>query len=279
MNETKFNLSDKIILGFAISLIITNFLLLFFSPRIMNSLSIFLFQLLTMLFGVYIAFRITTISVMNKTIALQKNTAKTAIRHIRGYQWNIVALIELIKKKISHSNDNKLKNILTEIDHHLVNLNMGISLSENDFKDILGEEFKEEHMLITKLDNDIELLNKKVNEVKKLSKKKEKLDKERIKALNEEIRELRKDISINIDDFPIIKPVQLPGRFHSNLGIELQSMATPLANISATLSAKLKPITTFSLKSEEQNYLSQKENQSKHIEKTVETKKRKPKKE
>lgn len=203
MNESKFTLIDKIILGLTITSIVANLLLLIFIPKIMNSLSTFLFQLLTMILGIYIAFRITTISVMNKTIELQKNTAKTAIRHIRGYQWNVETLVEIIKKKISDSSNNKIKESLIEINHHLASLSMGIGLSENDFKDILGEEFKEEHLLITKLNNNIDLLNKKVKEVKNLSKKKEQADRERIDGLNEEIQDLRNKISSNITSLPI----------------------------------------------------------------------------
>lgn len=147
---------------------------------------------------------------MSKTIELQKNTAKTAIRHIRGYHRSVENLIEIIKKKMSDSKDDKLMDTLTEINHHLDNLSMGIRLSENDFKDILGEEFKDENLLLTKLNNDIALLNKKITEVKKLGKKREQVDKERIDNLNEEIKNLRNNISSDINSLPITSSFFVP---------------------------------------------------------------------
>jgi len=276
MNDSKFTLIDWIILGIATASIVANLLLLIFTPGIMNVLSTFLFQLLTLILGVYIAFRITTISIMNKTIELQKNTAKTAIRHIRGYQWSVEALIEIVKKKISGPTDNKLKDTLTEINHHLANLSMGIGLSENDFKDILGEEFQEERILITKLNNDIDLLNKKVNEVKKLNKKKEQTDKERINALEKEIQELRNGISSDIYRLPISGAVHLPEReYYSPFGIKVQDIVTPFSHIGPALSEKLKPLTHVSFKLGELTDLLQEENQNKNTEKTIKTKKRK----
>lgn len=279
MKESKFTWIDWIILGFAIGSIITSLLLLLFTPEIMNPLSTFLFQLLTLILGVYIAFRITTISVMNKTIELQKNTAKTSIRHIRGYQWNVEALIEMIKKKISDFTDNKLKDSLTEINHHLVNLSIGISLSENDFKDILGEEFKEEHLLITKLNNDLDLLNRKVNEVKKLSKKKEQTDKERISALETEILELKKEISSDINRFPIsysISPEMITP-FPSGV---TRVLGNSVAKIVTGASFKLPPIKSFSFKPERLADLMQREeeNQNKDTKKTAKTEKEETKK-
>jgi len=248
MNEVKFTWIDWIILGITISLIILNLMLLIFTPQVMNLLSTFLFQLLTLILGVYIAFRVTTINVMNRTIELQKKTAKTAIRHIRGYRSNIEALIRIIKNKMSDCNDIKLKDVLTEINNHLENLSIGISLSENDFKDILGEEFREEHLLITKIDNDIELLKRKIDEEKRLSKKKEKANEKRIEDLNEEIKKLKSQISLDIYKLPITTPTPYLREFeYMPRNIEIPS-TTSLSSLSTSFTKNLKLDDIFEIK-------------------------------
>lgn len=203
MAESKFTVYDFIILGVTVLLLIGSLLLSLFSPELMNPLTTFSFQLLTLIATVYIAFKLTKIAVMNKTIELQKNTAKTAIRHIRGYQRNLSSLIEIIKEKVEKVSSEKHKDSLTEINHHLEYFSIGIALSENDFKDILGEEFKEEHLLLVKVASDIEQANRKIVQLEDLRKEEKAGNKEKIDELNNEIEKLRGKISKDISELPI----------------------------------------------------------------------------
>jgi len=203
MAESKFTIYDFIILGVTVLLLIGSLLLSLFSPNLMNPLTTFSFQLLTLVATVYIAFKLTKIAVMNKTIELQKNTAKTAIRHIRGYQRNLDSLIKIIKEKVEKTSSEKQKDSLTEINHHLENFRIGIALSENDFKDILGDEFKEEHSLLLKVMHDLEESNSKIKQLEDLRKEDETGNKEKIQELTDEIDRMRERISENILDMPI----------------------------------------------------------------------------
>lgn len=239
----KFNLTtiDKIILVLTIMLVfVANPLLLIFAPKIMNPLSTYLFQFLSLIFSVFISYRISVANVMNKTIELQKNTAKTAVRHIRIYGQNIQNLIDNISVKISSSKNKYQSSYLMEIINHLRNIRIGINSSENDFKDILGEELKEENKIVSELFSDMQILKSKIVEVDKLRKDKEKTNKQQLDTLAEEINILRSKISDNYFQLPIGSSVNLPSK-----NLTLSPDISNIPSVSPQLAEFIKRIREF----------------------------------
>jgi len=146
---------------------------------------------------------------MDKTAEVQKSIAKTAIRQIRNTQFMTENLRGIVSSKIDIFKDDKMTDTLKEINNHLSSLSINIGSSESAFRDILGEEFKEEHLLWPKIKDSIGLLNEKVKEERNLRKKKEKEDKARQFELQKEINELRSRISSDISSLPITGSVRL----------------------------------------------------------------------
>jgi len=195
--------TDWVILGLFIFSILSNILLFIFRPELMDSVSTLLFQLLHLIFGIRFAYRVAKISQMDKITEVQKSIAKTATRQIRGVQFMVEKLMEIINSKINSFQDNKMIDTMKDINNHLSSLRINISLSESAFKDILGEEFKEEYLLLTKINEGFSLLNEKVIQEKKLRKKNKKEHKTRQSELQDEIDELRSRISSDISSLPI----------------------------------------------------------------------------
>lgn len=207
--KKKFLYFDWIILVLFVLSILSNILLFMSRPELMNPVSSVLFQLWHLFFGIYFAVRITTISLMDKTAEVQKGIAKTAIRQIRNTQFMTENLRGIVSSKIDSFKDDKMTDTLKEINNHLSSLSINIGSSESAFRDILGEEFKEEHLLWPKIKDSVSLLNEKVKEERNLRKKKEKEDKVRQSELQKEINELRSRISSDISSLPITGSVRL----------------------------------------------------------------------
>lgn len=208
---TFMKLFDWIILAIFILAITSNILLYKFSPDLMNPISNLLFQLFHLIFGIYFAVRITTFSLMDKTAEVQKSIAKTAIRQIRGTQFMIDNLMGIVRLRIKDNKNAKIIGTFDEINNHLKILGINITSSESAFKDILGEEFKEEHLLWAKIGESINLLNEKAKEAEDLRKKKEEHATEEISKLQNEINDIKEEISTDISSLPITSP----GRYSS----------------------------------------------------------------
>lgn len=209
--KKKFLYFDWIILVLFVLSILSNILLFMSRPELMNPVASLLFQLWHLIFGIYFAVRITTISLMDKTAEVQKSIAKTAIRQIRNTQFMTEKLRGIVSSKIDSFKNDKMTDTLKEINNHLSSLSINIDSSESAFRDILGEEFKEEHLLWPKIKDSVGLLNEKVKEERNLRKKKEKEDKVRQSELQKEINELRSRISFDISSLPITGSVGVTG--------------------------------------------------------------------
>jgi len=207
--KSKFLSFDWIVLALFVASILSNILLFMSRPELMNPVSTLLFQLWHLIFGIYFAVRITTISLMDKTTEVQKSIAKTAIRQIRNTQIMTENLIGIVNSKTDCFQNDKMIDTLKDINNHLNSLSINIASSESAFKDILGEEFKEEHLLLTKIKESFSLLNEKAKQEKELRKKKEKEDKVRQSELKNEINELRSRISSDISSLPITGSTRL----------------------------------------------------------------------
>jgi len=201
--KKKFLYFDWIVLVLFVLSILSNILLFVSRPELMNPVSTLLFQLWHLIFGIYFAVRITTISLMDKTAEVQKSIAKTAIRQIRNTQFMTENLIGIVSSKIDSFKNDKMIDTLKEINSHLSSLSINITSSESAFRDILGEEFKEEHLLWAQIKDSVGLLNEKGKEERNLRKKKEKEDKARQSELKNEIKELSNRISTDISSLPI----------------------------------------------------------------------------
>ena len=201
--EKKFKYFDWIILVLFVLSILSNILLFVSRPQLMNFVTMLLFQFWQLAFVIYFAVRITTFSLTDKTTEKQKSIAKTAIKQIRTTQLMTEKLMGIVSSKIDGFKDDKMTDTLKEINNHLSSLSLNIGSSESAFRDILGEEFKEEHLLWAKIKDSVVLLNKKVKLEKELRKKKEKEDKVRQSELQDEINELRSRISSDISSLPI----------------------------------------------------------------------------
>jgi len=204
--KKKFRYFDWILFGVFVLSIFLNIVLLGTRPELMNFVTMLLFQFWQLAFVIYFAVRITTFSLTDKTIEKQKSIAKTAIRQIRDTQFMTENLIGIVGSKIDSFKADKMIDTLKEINNHLNSLSINITSSESNFKDILGEEFKEEHILWAQIKDSVGLLSEKAKEERNLRKKKEKEDKARQSELKNEIKELSNRISTDISSLPITSP-------------------------------------------------------------------------
>lgn len=223
--KNKFLYFDGIIFVFFVLSILSNIVLFWTRPELMNFVVTHLFQLFHLIFAIYFTVRITTFSLSDKTIENQKTIAKTAIRQIRNTQTMTENLKEIVSSKKDSFRENKVVVTLEEINNHLNSLSINLTVSESAFKDILGEEFKEEHLIWAQINQRINLLNEKRKEENSLREKKEEEDKVHQSELQKEINELRNRISTDISSLPITGYTS--GYTHPNiLG------TTPLINLS-----------------------------------------------
>ena len=132
--NSKFLSFDWIVLVLFVLSILSNILLFISRPELMNPVSTLLLQLWHLMFGIYFAVRITTISLMDKTAQVQKSIAKTAIRQIRNTQFMTENLIGIVSSKIDSFKDDKMTDILKEITNHLSSLSINIGSSESAFR-------------------------------------------------------------------------------------------------------------------------------------------------
>ncbi|NQT80281.1 MAG: hypothetical protein HQ555_07830 [Candidatus Aminicenantes bacterium] len=227
---------DWIVIVIFIVLILLNIAIYIFIPEQMNPLSSLLFQLLQLVFALYIAFRLAFKSVADKTTEVQKSIAKTAIRQIRGSQLIINNLIKIVKLKVDALNVKHMKEILNDLINHLDSLSVGIASSEFAFKDILGEELKEEYLGLLKIRELETKLVKRVKELEKISKKSETNAKKQISDLEDEISDLRSKISSDISSLPITGSVNYPVSKHVDYSREYPWMITtdPSFNVKLT---------------------------------------------
>jgi len=234
--KKKFLYFDWIIFGFFVLSIFSNIVLFGTHPKLMNPVSILLFQLWQLIFVIYFTFRITMFSLTDKTIEKQKTIAKTAIRQIRSTQSMTENLIGIVDSKTDCFKNDKMIDTLKEINNHLNSLIINITSSESSFKDILGEEFKEETLLWTKIEENFNLLNEKLIQEKKSRKKEEKEGKARQSELQNEIDELRVRISTDISSLPITGPSGPSGPYGASSPSGYQSILSKddLAKLRAT---------------------------------------------
>ncbi|MFC1485952.1 hypothetical protein ACFL55_02885, partial [Candidatus Latescibacterota bacterium] len=85
---------------------------------------------------------------------------------------------------------------LTEIKNHIIEVKKGIVAAENDFRDLLNEEFKEENELSIQLDEKYNVLLNKQKELKQSSQ-------EEANQINEEIQMLKSEITKLNEKHPI----------------------------------------------------------------------------
>lgn len=201
--KMKFLYFDGIIFVFFVLSILSNIVLFWTRPELMNFVVTHLFQLFQLIFVIYFTVRITTFSLSDKTTENQKSIAKTAIRQIRNTQTMTENLKKIVSSKKDSFRENKMVVTLEEINNHLNSLSINLTVSESAFKDILGEEFKEEHLIWAQIKDSVGLLNEKAKEERNLRKKKEKEDKARLSELKNEIKELNNRISTDISSLPI----------------------------------------------------------------------------
>lgn len=201
--KKKFLYFDWIIFVFFVLSILSNIVLFWTRPELMNFVVTHLFQLFHLIFAIYFTVRITTFSLSDKTIENKKTIAKTAIRQIRNTQTMTENLKEIVSSKKDSFRENKVVVTLEEINNHLNSLSINLTVSESAFKDILGEEFKEEHLIWAQINQKINLLSEKRKEENSLREKKEEEDKVHQSELQKEINELRNRISTDISSLPI----------------------------------------------------------------------------
>lgn len=206
--KMKFLYFDGIIFVFFVLSILSNIVLFWTRPELMNFVVTHLFQLFHLIFAIYFTVRITTFSLSDKTIENQKTIAKTAIRQIRNTQTMTENLKEIVSSKKDSFRENKMVVTLEEINNHLNSLSINLTVSESAFKDILGEEFKEEHLIWAQINHRITLLNEKRKEENSLREKKEEEDKVHQSELQKEINELRNRISTDISSLPLTGAVR-----------------------------------------------------------------------
>lgn len=153
-----------------------------------NRLSNLLFNLINLIFVFYISFRITYLISQSEFVKNQKKLAKTSIRHLRATAIELYDLGNLIHKRITNVKNPKLyRHYLEEIHNLIKNITQRIRLSENDFKEIVNEEYEEENNLISKIITSL-------NEIKEKHDKLEGLQKQQGEEANQKIEQLRKDI-------------------------------------------------------------------------------------
>lgn len=228
--KNKFLYFDWIILVFFVLSILSNIVLFWTRPELMNFVVTHLFQIFQLIFVIYFTVRITKFSLSDKTTENQKSIAKTAIRQIRNTQTMTENLKEIVNSKKDSFRENKMVVTLEEINNHLNSLSINLTVSESAFKDILGEEFKEEHLIWAQINQKINLLNEKRKEENSLRERKEEEDKVHQSELQKEINELRNRISTDISSLPITGYTS--SYTHPNiLGI------TPLLNLSNIVKA------------------------------------------
>lgn len=146
------------------------------------------FALMNVFASIFIAYKISIWGWNSENAKNQKKLAKTAIRHIRGYLTLILKIQKNTSEKIS---DNRAKDNrdLQELNNHLDILFSGIQSSENDFKELVNEEFQEQNTLENSIS---EILGEKVKMLEELNtiKKDKNVDKEKISNLEKSLSNL-----------------------------------------------------------------------------------------
>lgn len=193
------------------------------NPDMLNDVSHFLFQAINLGIACYLSYRLTIKSAKDRVIEGQKAIARTSLRQIRGSQLIISNIMTIVRSKNALFKEAKVRMTLEDLINHLENLGINISSADAAFKDILGEELKEDSQNISDYriaerqlnikQNEIERLKE---EVKKKGEKEEETEKQIIK-LDEEIDELRKKQSNYITSSPFLgSTVDIPlGSFSS----------------------------------------------------------------
>ena len=171
-------------------------------PDLANPLSNVLFAILNMIVTIYTSFRISYFSFLRQNEENQKKVAKTSIRHIRNYLVQVHNLISIIEEKSSIVSDDLFKQHLLEIENHLKNIANGIKSSENDFKDIVNEEYKEENEIIAMIMNNLSELQEKQKELKEIQDAHEQSTLNKVNDIQKDIREVRVDLNKNISNLP-----------------------------------------------------------------------------
>lgn len=210
-NESLMNWYDKVVLLLAatVMLIYIWFVSGGFGGELENSLSNALFAVLNILVTVFFAYKISYFSAHSQNLLHQKKLARTSIRHIRGYLKSLFTLELIIEEKIEATDDELFKQYLLEFRNHTRNIKEGILSSENDFKDIVGEEFEEENSLIVQMSSELVEMKKKYDQIKQLQKEKREATAEEIDRLKEEIEQNRKGIQQDMIRLPFGEPFKV----------------------------------------------------------------------
>ncbi len=98
--------------------------------------------------------------------------------------------------------DDLNKQYFSEINNHLATIIREITLSQDDFRELVGEELKEEASLISNIQEDIGVIKKMLNEKEELQKKQEKNANDRIVELDKKINNIDRNIKSKIDELP-----------------------------------------------------------------------------
>ena len=176
-----------------------------------NPVSNALYAVLNLLVTVLIAYKISYFSAQGQNIKHQKNIAKTSIRHIRVYLSNLYNLEKIIEDKIEKIKYENLPNAkiyeqyLVECRNHIISIKNGILSSEQDFKDIVGKEFKVESSLIAKMQSDMIELKRKYEKIKN-QKTQEKATAEEVNKIKHEIGDIKTSIEKTKMELPFGEP-------------------------------------------------------------------------
>lgn len=160
-----------------------------------------LFTIINLLSAFYIARKVSMWGWITDLSNNQKKIAKTAIRHNRGNLASILKLIKITKDKIDKVDDKLTQQYLQEIENHLEMIYNGLRNSEEDFKEIVNEEMKEQNILeveISELFNEIESKNHQLTEMSKTSDDKD----SKITELKKQLREKESILSSKISSLP-----------------------------------------------------------------------------
>lgn len=225
---------DWIAIGFFALCLFFNAYIVTKRPDLSNSLSSFLFQFLNFIIGIYIAVRITVASERDNRIEVQKTIAKTSIRQIRSSQRMIERLMRLIGEKGKSLGGKKKREVNSAFDNinaHLADISLGLTDSENAFRDILDEEFKEENEIVTRVFDKLELALEKNKELKEIHDKRTADSVHKIRELETEIAKIRNEIAHNISALPLNpvasqNPLSAAARIRSSDNINFSGLAT-----------------------------------------------------
>ncbi|MBW1780997.1 MAG: hypothetical protein JRL30_09690 [Deltaproteobacteria bacterium] len=220
-DKSKLRRHEKILIGIGIFTMIAY---IFFSSGIIlkemqNALSNSVFAVLNLLAAFFIAYKISYFSAFQQHLSHQKSLAKTSVRHLRNHLTSLYNLQVIIDKKAKNNDDKLVGQYFDEFKNHVINIMNGISASEYDFKDIVGEEFKEESILVGQIFSDMAEAKEKNREINEMRKKEAKSNEEEIENLKEEIKNLSKKIDDNVSELPF-------GGSLESLPVSASSLAT-----------------------------------------------------